>query len=126
MLLSIKESDYSLDCLVQCLLINSAVLPWLISLSDCSHTHFMLFPQSDRNLNLLTGIWEATDSDTGRTNLTRDLVGPPANVGVAPNIRPRLLHYTFLAVRYVPMIIPVDDLTSRRRNFLLNFSTLCI
>lgn len=116
MRLSIKGHDCSLDCLVQCLLINPAVLPWLFfSLSDFSHTHFMLFPQSDRRLTLLTGIWEATDSDLDRTNLTRDLVVPSDNVGVAPNIRPRLLFYTFLAIRYVRMIIPADDLIRYRQ-----------
>ena len=75
----------------------------------------MLFPQSDRRLTLLTGIWEATDSDLDRTNLTRDLVVPSDNVGVAPNIRPRLLFYTFLAIRYVRMIIPADDLIRYRQ-----------
>jgi hypothetical protein len=69
----------------------------------------MLFPQSDRNVNLLTVIWEATYSDLGRTNLTRDLVVPADNVGVAPNIRLRLLYYTFLAILYVRIMIPVDD-----------------
>jgi len=74
----------------------------------------MLFPQSDRNLNLLTGIWEATDSDLDRTNLTRNLAVPSDNVGVALNDRPRLLYYTFLAIRYVRMILPVDDLIRYR------------
>jgi hypothetical protein len=74
----------------------------------------MLFPQNDRHLNFLSGIWEATNSDLGRKNLTRDLVIPTDNVGVAPNIRPQLLYYTFLAIRYVRMIIPVDDLIRHR------------
>jgi len=46
--------------------------------------------------------------------MTRVLVGPSANVGVAPNTRPRLLFYTFLAVRFVRMIIAVDDLIRYR------------
>jgi len=74
----------------------------------------MLFPRSDRNLNLLTVIWKATDSDLDRTNSTRDLVVPSDNVGIAPNIRPRLLYYTFLTVRYVQMFKPVNDLIRYR------------